>query len=245
MEYKELEKVNSNIKYVPVEDALYAPVAERILAFRKLFPNGFIVTKVGADQHNNIVVHAKVGMYTGDSGVEHILGTGTAREKSFHPIDNYAPLERAETAAVGRALGMAGFGVTTNVGSFEEISQIPSDTYTGDIGLPDRNVSDIPTPEPIDLETTDEVSSVEISSETLKTSDIPSDNEIAAKSPKSYKAGGIPDQDRSYATDRQKNIISKYYGNQLTSLLESLGVGSLDALYYDTAAEVISQMVSA
>ena len=129
MKYAELEKVNSDIKYMPMGDALYAPVAERILAFRKIYPDGFIVTKVGADHHNNVVVHAKVGMYTEDGGVEHVLGTGTAREKSFHPIDNYSPLERAETAAVGRALGMAGFGVNTNVSSFEEISQIPRPSY--------------------------------------------------------------------------------------------------------------------
>lgn len=245
MTYAELEKVNSEIKYVPVEDGLYAPVAERVLAFRKIFPNGFIVTKLGTDHHNNVVVQAKVGTYTEDGGVEHVLGTGTAREKSFHPIDNYSPLERAETAAVGRALGMAGFGVNTNVGSFEEISQIPLDAPTEDINLSDRYVSDILTPEPIVLEANDVVSDVETPSEIPEAVKTHSDSETTTKSPKPYKSGGLPDQDISYATDRQKTIISKYYGNQLTSLLESLGVGSLDALHYDTAAEVISQMVSA
>ena len=245
MKYAELEKVNSDIKYMPMGDALYAPVAERILAFRKIYPDGFIVTKVGADHHNNVVVHAKVGMYTEDGGVEHILGTGTAREKSFHPVDNYSPLERAETAAVGRALGMAGFGVNTNVSSFEEISQIPLDAPVENVNLSDRYVSDIPTPEPIDLGADDVVSDVETSSEIPEVVKTPSGSEATAKSPKSYKSDGLPDNDISYATDKQKTIISKYYGNQLTSLLESLGVSSLDELHYDTAAEVISQMVSA
>ena len=245
MKYAELEKVNSDIKYMHMGDALYAPVAERILAFRKIYHDGFIVTKVGTDQHHNVVVHAKVGMYTEDGGVEHILGTGTAREKSFHPVDNYSPLERAETAAVGRALGMAGFGVNTNVSSFEEISQIPLDAPVENVNLSDRYVSDIPTPEPIDLGADDVVSDVETSSEIPEVVKTPSGSEATAKSPKSYKSDGLPDNDISYATDKQKTIISKYYGNQLTSLLESLGVSSLDELHYDTAAEVISQMVSA
>ena len=244
MKYTELEKVNSDIRYVPVGDALYAPVAERILAFRKLFPEGFIVTKVGTDQHNSIIVHAKVGVYAGDDGVEHILGTGTAREKAFHPIDNYAPLERAETAAVGRALGMAGFGVNTGVGSFEEVSYIPLDKYKGSVSLSTNDVSDILTPEPIDVGTDDEVLSVETPTKALET-DVESSTEVKTVKPLGTHTEELCDQNKGYATDRQKTIISKYYGNQLTSLLESLGVNNLDALLYDTAAEVISQMVSA
>lgn len=51
-----------------------------------------------------------------------ILGTGTAYEKensSF--INKTSYIENCETSAVGRALGMAGFGIDTSVASAEEV----------------------------------------------------------------------------------------------------------------------------
>ena len=108
MTYKELEKVNSEITYLPMGDDDYAPVAERILAFRKLYPEGFICTELSVDAQGNNIFHTSVGMYS--SGDKCVLGTGTAREKEFDVVNNISPLERAETASVGRALGMAGFG---------------------------------------------------------------------------------------------------------------------------------------
>ena len=52
-----------------------------------------------------------------------LLGTGTAYEKensSF--INKTSYIENCETSAVGRALGMAGFGIDTSVASFEEVA---------------------------------------------------------------------------------------------------------------------------
>ena len=51
-----------------------------------------------------------------------ILGTGTAQEKegsSF--INKTSYIENCETSAVGRALGMAGFGIDTSIRSLEEM----------------------------------------------------------------------------------------------------------------------------
>ena len=51
------------------------------------------------------------------------MGTGTAYEKensSF--INKTSYIENCETSAVGRALGMAGFGIDTSVASAEEVA---------------------------------------------------------------------------------------------------------------------------
>ena len=51
-----------------------------------------------------------------------MLGTGTAYEKESSTfINKTSYIENCETSAVGRALGMAGFGIDTSVASAEEV----------------------------------------------------------------------------------------------------------------------------
>ncbi len=57
-----------------------------------------------------------------EEGTMRLLGTGTAYEKensSF--INKTSYIENCETSAVGRALGMAGFGIDTSIRSAEEM----------------------------------------------------------------------------------------------------------------------------
>ncbi len=124
MNYKELENVNKELKTTPIKGKEYAEVNQRILAFRKLYPEGFIKTKMLSNENGVCVFTAEVGYHTiaGDEIAESILATGTAYEKensSF--INKTSYIENCETSAVGRALAMLGIGVDTSIASAEEV----------------------------------------------------------------------------------------------------------------------------
>ena len=116
MEYKDIERVNSELKTTDIKGKQYAEVPQRIQAFRKLFPEGFIRTDVISLENGMVVIKAEVG--EGDR----ILGTGLAYEKEGSTfINKTSYIENCETSAVGRALGMLGIGSETSVASAEEV----------------------------------------------------------------------------------------------------------------------------
>ena len=120
MNYEELKKANEAISTTTISGKEYAEVNQRIKAFRMVFPDGFIHTELVSNQNGVCIFRASVG-YEDASG-HHVLGTGTAYEKegsSF--INKTSYIENCETSAVGRALGMVGFGVDTSVASAEEV----------------------------------------------------------------------------------------------------------------------------
>lgn len=120
--FEDLKKVNKDIKTKPIKGKDYAEVNERITAFRKLFPEGFITTNVISHENGLIVMGASCGYYAED-GSMHILGTGTAYEKAgSSQINNTSYIENCETSAVGRALGMAGFGLVASIATAEEVA---------------------------------------------------------------------------------------------------------------------------
>lgn len=121
MTYEDLKRVNEECKTSPIKDKPYVEVNERIKAFRKLFPEGFIKTYVLSNEMGVCVMYAEVGTYAED-GSKRILGTGTAYEKEdANFINKTSFIENCETSAVGRALGMAGFGIDTSIASKEEV----------------------------------------------------------------------------------------------------------------------------
>lgn len=124
MDYKDIERVNSEIKMLPLGKKDYAMVSERVTAFRKLFPEGFIKTEIIANDGKNVLMQARVGYYLDDHLTEHILATGYAQETQGRGMVNGTSwIENCETGAVGRALGMIGLG--TNGGgicSAEELA---------------------------------------------------------------------------------------------------------------------------
>ena len=116
MEYKDLERVNSEIKTVDIKGKDYAEVPKRVTAFRKLFPEGTIETEVISC--NNGVCVFKAIAKDGDK----ILGTGHAYEKEGSTfINKTSYIENCETSAVGRALGFVGIGIETSIASYEEV----------------------------------------------------------------------------------------------------------------------------
>lgn len=117
MTFKELQEANKQIQTTDIKGKQYAEVNQRIKAFRMCYPEGFIKTELLADADGVCLMRAEVGF--GDT----VLGTGTAYEReSSSYINKTSYIENCETSAVGRALGMAGFGIDTSVASFEEVS---------------------------------------------------------------------------------------------------------------------------
>lgn len=125
--YEDLQKANEQIQTMEVKGNPYASVAERIKAFRMLFPTGAIKTEIISLDNGTCVMKATVGYnnegrFDGDRTEFVVLGTGIAYEKegsSF--INKTSYIENCETSAVGRALGMCGLGIYSDVASAEEV----------------------------------------------------------------------------------------------------------------------------
>ena len=115
--YEQIQKANESIVTTDIKGKNYAEVNQRIKAFRMVYPEGAIMTEMVSNEDGVCVFRATV--YTdGDRP----LGTGTAYEKEFSTyINKTSYIENCETSAVGRALGMAGFGIDTSVASAEEV----------------------------------------------------------------------------------------------------------------------------
>lgn len=121
MTYEELQKANESIKTTDIKGKEYAEVPQRIKAFRMVFPEGFIDTRIKSNVDGVCVFAAEVGFY--ENGEKRVLGTGHAYEKEGSTfINKTSYIENCETSAVGRALGMAGFGSWASVASYEEVS---------------------------------------------------------------------------------------------------------------------------
>lgn len=120
--FEQIKKANESIKTTDIKGKEYAEVNQRIKAFRMVYPQGFILPEILSNDNGVCVFRATVGYYTADN--EPItLAIGTAYEKeSSSFINKTSYIENCETSAVGRALGMAGFGIDTSVASYEEVS---------------------------------------------------------------------------------------------------------------------------
>lgn len=129
--YEDIKKANDTIKTTTITrkdkktgeiiSKEYAEVNQRIKAFRMVYPNGYIHTHFYDLKEGVCTMLAEVGYYS-ESGQKVELGTGTASEKETSSFINQTSyIENCETSAVGRALGMAGFGIDTSVASLEEV----------------------------------------------------------------------------------------------------------------------------
>ena len=118
--FEDLKKANEQIQTIDVKGNQYASVAERIKAFRMICPEGFICTDIISIENGVCIIKASVG-FVNENGERQVLGTGTAYEKensSF--INKTSYIENCETSAVGRALGMCGLGIDSDVASADE-----------------------------------------------------------------------------------------------------------------------------
>ena len=112
-----IAKANEGIRTTDIKGKQYSEVSQRIKAFRLVHPSGCITTEI-IDMDNGIVT-MKASVFDEQN---HLLGTGFAQEKensSF--INKTSYIENCETSAIGRALGMCGYGVDVSVASAEEV----------------------------------------------------------------------------------------------------------------------------
>ena len=115
--YQDIQKASATIRTMDVKGKDYAIVNERIRAFRMVYPAGAIKTEIISMADGVVVMKATVCAEDGT-----VLGTGTAYEKEGSSyINKTSYIENCETSAVGRALGMCGFGIDTAVCSAEEV----------------------------------------------------------------------------------------------------------------------------
>lgn len=120
IKYEDIKKANETIKTTNIKGKEYAEVNQRIKAFRMVYPEGFIDTNMISCENGVCIIRAEVGFF--ENGQPHILGTGTAYEKENSTfINKTSYIENCETSAVGRALGMAGYGIDVSVASAEEV----------------------------------------------------------------------------------------------------------------------------
>ena len=118
--FEDLQKANQTIRTTPIKGKEYAEVPQRIKAFRMVFPEGTITTELLSNENGVCVFRASV--FADSDPTQFPLGTGHAYEKeSSSFINKTSYIENCETSAVGRALGMAGFGIDTSVCSAEEL----------------------------------------------------------------------------------------------------------------------------
>ena len=115
--YFQIESANKEIKTMKLGSKEYAPVNERIKAFRKVFPTGTIDTFIEEKTEDSITIRATIY-----DEQRHTLAMGRASErKSEKGINAFKLIENCETSAIGRALGIAGFGVDGSIASAEDM----------------------------------------------------------------------------------------------------------------------------
>lgn len=95
----------------------YVPVNERVKAIHEeLKDTAFSITTELLPVNNAIVVKATVTI--GEN-----VFTGMSAANPNKAIEKQSPYEVAETSAVGRALGFAGYGIDTGIASADEITK--------------------------------------------------------------------------------------------------------------------------
>ena len=96
----------------------YAPVSERVRAFRNELPDWRIMSKIVSFDAGEWVIQAEIQDEEGD-----LMATGLASEKvGVGNINKTSALENAETSAVGRALGFLGIGIAASIASADEVT---------------------------------------------------------------------------------------------------------------------------
>ena len=118
--FEDIQRANETIQTTDIKGKNYAEVNQRIKAFRMIYPTGIITTELLSNENGVCIFRANVGYMS--NGELYKLATGTAYEKEGSTfINKTSYIENCETSAVGRALGMAGFGIDTSIASAEEV----------------------------------------------------------------------------------------------------------------------------
>ena len=113
-----LKEANEHLSTIQIRGKQYAPVTERVKAFRSLCPNGLIETEIINLEDGVVTMRATI---KDDEG--NVVATGLSQEKETNgSINKTSFIENCETSAVGRALGFAGIGIDASMASAEEVA---------------------------------------------------------------------------------------------------------------------------
>lgn len=163
IKFEDIQKANETIKTTTISrtdkktgkeiSKEYAEVNQRVKAFRMVYPTGTIETEMVSNENGicifkaNIYIPEYVEEARGEGIVvvhnQRLLATGTAYEtKDSTFINQTSYIENCETSAVGRALGMAGFGIDTSIASAEEVQNAMAnqkeEKKTNDVIIPEQ-----------------------------------------------------------------------------------------------------------
>lgn len=116
--YKQIEEANKEIVTIKIGKGNYATVNERVNAYRKVYPTGTIETDI--EEITDTMVRMKT-IVTDEDGK--VIATGRASETKKGGVNSTSMIENCETSAVGRALGLAGFGIKSSIASGEDIER--------------------------------------------------------------------------------------------------------------------------
>lgn len=106
------------MKTINIKGKEYVPVNERVKAIHEdLKDTPFSITTELLPVEGAVVIKATVTI--GDN-----VFTGMSAANPSKAIEKQSPYEVAETSAVGRALGFAGYGIDTGIATAEEINKV-------------------------------------------------------------------------------------------------------------------------
>ena len=122
IKYESIVEANKGIAYTDVRGKNYAEVAQRVQAFRKLIPGGFILTHIISNEGGIVYMRSEAGYYAED-GRKVLLAVGHAFERQdASNINKTSYIENCETSAIGRCLGFIGLGSEKSIASAEEVN---------------------------------------------------------------------------------------------------------------------------
>lgn len=101
-------------KTVKIHGKDYMPVSERVIMAHNELKEGFSISTEVLREEPNIVIKAVVTTPKGTF-------TGISAANPLKAIEKQNPYEVAETSAVGRALGFAGYGILEGIASADEV----------------------------------------------------------------------------------------------------------------------------
>jgi len=105
------------MKTINIKGKMYVPVSERVKEIHEVMRTEvFSITTELLPVEGAVVVKATVTI--GDR-----VFTGHSAANPNKAIEKQSPYEVAETSAIGRALGFAGFGIEEGIASAEEITK--------------------------------------------------------------------------------------------------------------------------
>ena len=107
-------------KAIDIKGKKYVLIADRVLAFNEMYPNGSIITCLKSDIDSERVVFEAI-ILPDTKNPSRIFKAHSQAIWGDGYINKTSALENAETSAVGRALALMGIGIIDSIASADEI----------------------------------------------------------------------------------------------------------------------------